>query len=191
MKLTVWTSRAAAIAILIAVLLVFQFIVGQPLIHSFVAHRESIARSQAILMKYQELNASRGAVGSRLRGLKVAQENEGRLLAGENAQLVGAKLQNRLKELLDANKATLGSMQLLTVREEEGFQRVSMAVVLKASIDALQSILYEVENQSPYFFVEKLELRQDRGFVRLEDSSDPTELQIRMEFYGYMLPESG
>src|SRR5262245_46505211 len=170
MNLSIWTSRAAAIVFLIAVLVAFQFIIGQPLIHSFVANRESIAQSQAILMKYQELNASRGEVGGRLRRLKVAQENEGRLLSGQNAQLVGAKLQNRLKQLLDANNATLGSMQLLTVREEEGFQRVSMAVVLKASIDALQSILYEIENQSPYFFVEKLELRQERGFVRMEDS---------------------
>jgi hypothetical protein len=191
MKLSTWASRTAAIVILIVALIAFQFIIGQPLIDSFIAHRESIAGSQATLMKYQELNASQGEVSSRLRRLKAAQENEGRLLTGENAQLVGAKLQNRLKELLDANNANLGSMQLLAVREEEGFQRVSMAVALKASIDSLQTILYEIENQSPYFFVEKLELRRDRGFVRTTDPAKENELQIRLEFYGYMLSESG
>jgi hypothetical protein len=191
MKLSTWASRTAAIIILIVALIGFQFMIGQPLIDSFMAHRESISDSQAVLKKYQELNASRGEVSSKLRRLREAQENEGRLLTGENAQLVGAKLQNRLKELLDANNASLGSMQLLGVREEEGFQRVSMAATLKASIEALQSILYEIENQSPYFFVEKLELRRDRAFVRTPDPVKENDLQIRLEFYGYMLPESG
>jgi hypothetical protein len=192
MRLSSWASRTAAIALLILALIAFQFFVGQPLINSFIAHRESIAGSEAMLRKYQELNASRGEVSSKLRRLKEAQENEGRLLTGDNAQLVGAKLQNRLKEVLDANNANLGSMQLLAVREEEGFQRVSMAVAFKASIDSLQSILYEIENQSPYFFVEKLELRRDRGFVqRVTDTAKENELQIRLEFYGYMLSELG
>ena len=56
-------------------------------------------------------------------------------------QLAGAKLQNRVKELVDASGASLGSMQLLPVREEEGYQRVSMAITLKATVKSLQSIL--------------------------------------------------
>lgn len=192
MKLSVWAGRTAAIALLIVALIAFQLFVSQPLIDSFIAHRESIAGSQAMLKKYQELNVSRGEVSGKLRRVMEAQENEKRLLTGDTAQLVGAKLQNRLKELLDANNANLGSMQLLTVREEKGFQRVSMAVSFKAPIDSLQSILYEIENQSPYFFVEKLELRrQDRGFMRrTTDPAKKDELQVRLEFYGYMLSES-
>jgi hypothetical protein len=81
-------------------------------------------------------------------------------------------------------------MQLLAVRQEEGFQRVSMAVALKAPIESLQSILYEIENQSPYFFIEKLELRRDRSFAQMADSEKESELQVRLEFYGYMPPEA-
>jgi hypothetical protein len=190
MKVSVWASRGAAIAILIAVIIAFYLTLGQPLIDSFIAHRESITQSQAILAKYQDLNASRAQINTRLKRLRTAQENEGRLLTGESAQLVGAKLQNRLKELVEANNANLGSMQLLAVRQEEGFQRVSMAVALKAPIESLQSILYEIENQSPYFFIEKLELRRDRSFAQMADSEKESELQVRLEFYGYMPPEA-
>jgi hypothetical protein len=189
MKVSVWASRGAAIAILIAVIIAFYLTLGQPLIDSFIAHRESITQSQAILAKYQDLNASRAQINTRLKRLRTAQENEGRLLTGESAQLVGAKLQNRLKELVEAN-TNLGSMQLLAVRQEEGFQRVSMAVALKAPIESLQSILYEIENQSPYFFIEKLELRRDRSFAQMADSEKESELQVRLEFYGYMPPEA-
>jgi hypothetical protein len=190
MKVSVWASRGAAIAILIAVIIAFYLTLGQPLIDSFIAHRESITQSQAILAKYQDLNASRAQINTRLKRLRTAQENEGRLLTGESAQLVGAKLQNRLKELVEANNANLGSMQLLAVRQEEGFQRVSMAVALKAPIESLQSILYEIENQSPYFFIEKLELRRDRSFAQMANSEKESELQVRLEFYGYMPPEA-
>jgi hypothetical protein len=190
MKVSVWASRGAAIAILIAVIIAFYITLGQPLIDSFIAHRESITQSQAILAKYQDLNASRAQINTRLKRLRTAQENEGRLLTGESAQLVGAKLQNRLKELVEANNANLGSMQLLAVRQEEGFQRVSMAVALKAPIESLQSILYEIENQSPYFFIEKLELRRDRSFAQMANSEKESELQVRLEFYGYMPPEA-
>jgi hypothetical protein len=54
----------------------------------------------------------------------------------------------------------------------------------------LQSILYEIENQSPYFFIEKLELRRDRSFAQMADSEKESELQVRLEFYGYMPPEA-
>lgn len=189
MTVSVWASRIAAFLILFAVAGFLQLTLGQPLIDSFMKHRESIAQSQEMLARYRQLNASRAKINSTLERLRTMQESEGRLLTGGSTQLIGAKLQNRLKELIEASHANLVSMQLLPVREDEGYQRVSMAVALKATIESVQSILYEIENQSPYFFIEKLELRKDRGYIAPVDSKDSNELQVRIEFYGYMPKE--
>jgi hypothetical protein len=186
MNVSKWVSRFAAISLLLAVVWVFQLLFVQPLIESFFTHRDSIAHSQETLARYRQLNTGRAKIDSTLKEVRTAQQNEGRLLTGGSAQLAGAKLQNRVKELVEASGASLGSMQLLPVREEEGYQRVSMAVTLKGTVASLQSILYEIENQSPYFFIEKLELRKDRGYVSDTDATDSDDLQVRIEFYGYM-----
>jgi general secretion pathway protein M len=188
MKLLAWASRFLALTILVILMGVLQVMVGQPLIDSFIEHRESISRSQERLARYRQLNASRAQMHGRLEKIQTAYESEGRLLSGGSPQLAGAELQNRIKYLIDANNAELGSTQLLPVREEEGFRRIVVAVAFTATTESLRSILYEIETQTPYLFVEKLELRKDRNFVaNASASQNADELRVRLEIYGYML----
>jgi len=189
MNVSKWVSRFAAIALLLALVWVCQLLFIRPLIEAFFTHRDSIAHSQETLVRYRQLNKAGTKIDAKLKEVRTAQQNEGRLLTGGSTQLAGAKLQNRVKELVDASGASLGSVQLLPVREEEGYQRVSMAITLKATVKSLQSILYEIESQSPYFFIEKLELRKDQGYVSDIDATDTDDLQVRIEFYGYMSSE--
>jgi hypothetical protein len=189
MSRSVWASRLLALLILILLLGALQLFMGQPLVDSFIETRESIAHSQQILEKYRQLNNSSDQMHGRLGEIQESYDSEGRLLDGGSVQLAGANLQNRLKYLIDANDAELGSMRLLPVREEEGFWRISMAVSFKATTESLQAILYELETQTPYLFVQKLELRKGRNLVNasalaLQDADD---LKVQLETYGYML----
>src|SRR6188472_2152841 len=118
MRLTGLASRLAAVAILIVVIVLLQVLLGQPLLDSFAEHRQSIASSQETLMRYRRLNTSQGQTNEALRKVKETQQNEERLLTDDSVQLVGASLQTRLKELIEANKGSLGSAQLLPVRQE-------------------------------------------------------------------------
>jgi general secretion pathway protein M len=185
MKLSTWASRSAALAILLGAGAAFCLLLVQPLIASFVEHRESIVRSQEMLAKYRELDSTRAQIDSSLQKLHAAQATEERLLKGGSAQLVGAKLQNRLKELVEENGGTLTSMQVIPVREEQGFQRISMAVTLTATIETLQHILYAIEDQSPYLFIEDLDLLTNRGFTEVSEEA-PRDLQVHFEVFGYM-----
>jgi len=187
MIITTWLSRLLALFILVAVIVLLQALTGQPLIDSFKEHRESIARSQEVLARYQKLNASRAQMHGRLDTVKAAYQSQGRLLSGDSSQLSGAGLQNRLKYLVDANNAELGSMQLLPVREEENFRRISVAISFTATTESLQAILYEIETQTPYLFVEKLELRKNRTLRNASSFQNEDELKVRLEVYGYML----
>jgi general secretion pathway protein M len=143
-----------------------------------------------MLAKYQRLDASRSKIDANLQELRSAQESEARVLKGGSTQLVGAELQNHLKGLIESHNANLVSMQVLPVREEQRFQRISMAVTLRATINALQPILFAIEDQSPYLFVEDLELRSNRGFIA-ESEEQALELQVQFVVFGYMAIGTG
>jgi hypothetical protein len=65
-----------------------------------------------------------------------------------------------------------------------------MAVTLRSTIESLQSILYEVETHSPYFFIEKLELRKGTGYSYMGETGDEDSFQVTFELYGYMPGEA-
>jgi general secretion pathway protein M len=189
-KASLFARKAAAIAILMLIAGAVWLVLIRPLIDSFMTYRESIAQSQEMLAKYQRLDASRSKIDANLQELRSAQESEARVLKGGSTQLVGAELQNHLKGLIESHNANLVSMQVLPVREEQRFQRISMAVTLRATINALQPILFAIEDQSPYLFVEDLELRSNRGFIA-ESEEQALELQVQFVVFGYMAIGTG
>jgi general secretion pathway protein M len=189
-KASLFARKAAAIAILMLIAGAVWLVLIRPLIDSFMTYRESIAQSQEMLAKYQRLDASRSKIDANLQELRSAQESEARVLKGGSTQLVGAELQNHLKGLIESHNANLVSMQVLPVREEQRFQRISMAVTLRATINALQPILFAIEDQSPYLFVEDLELRSNRGFIA-ESEEQELELQVQFVVFGYMAIGTG
>ena len=186
MQLSGWMGRSAAVAILIVICAAAWFMLAQPLILSFFEHRESIARSQEMLAKYRALVSTTKDIDLGLRKLHAAQQSEDRLLKGASTQLVGAMLQNRLKEIIDVNKGSLTSIQVLPGRDEEGFKRIPLAVTLTASVESLQKILYMIEDESPYLFIENLELQSNRGMMEVSEEQGSPDLQVHFEVFGYM-----
>lgn len=186
MKVSVWISRFAAIAIVIAIAGALWLLLALPFINSFMDHRESIAQSQEMLAKYRQLDVSRAQIDTKLQQLHNDQQTEGRLLTGGSVQLVGAKLQNSLKETIEANKGNLVSMQMLPPRDEDGFRRLTLGVNLSANMESLQQILYAIEDQSPYLFIEDMELRTSGA---VDDTTNP-EIQVEFEVFGYMPVEA-
>jgi len=186
MNLSTLANRSGALAILLAIIAAAWLLAVQPLIVSFFEHRESISRSWDMLARYQGLASTRSQLDSTLQKLHAAQKTEDRLLTGGSAQLVGAKLQNNLKEVIESNGSSLTSMQILPTREEEGFQRISISVSLTATIESLQEILYKIENQDPYLFIENLEVRTNRGLFQGNSDENSRDLQVHFDVYGYM-----
>ena len=186
MQLSGWMGRSVAVAILIGIGAAAWFMLAEPLIASFFEHRESIARSQEMLVKYKALVSTSKDIDLGLRKLHTAQQNEDRLLKGASTQLVGAMLQNRLKEIIDVNKGSLTSIQVLPVRDEEGFKRIPLAVTLTSSVESLQKIVYMIEDESPYLFIENLELQSNRGMMEVSEEQGSPDLQVHFEVFGYM-----
>ena len=188
MNLSASASRSAALAILVGMGAVIWMTLMQPLITSFFDHRTSILRSQEMLTRYRGLASTRSQIDYSLRKLHAAQATQDQLLTGGSTQLAGAKLQNSLKESVEMNGGALTSMQLLPVRDEEGFQRISIAVTLTATIESLQKLIYAIEEQKPYLFIENLELQANEGFMQAatDNEGEARTLQVHFEVYGYM-----
>ena len=178
-----WLSRGGALLVLFALVGVAWSSVAQPLISTILAHRDSIVHSQELLAKYEELNGARAKLDAELRAMRADQKSEGRLLSGSSAQLVGAELQNRIKEMIAGQNASLSSMQTLPVKEESGFQKISIGVTLKADLGALQSLLYTIESQQPYLFIEDLDVQTSAAFANSEKSD---QLEIHFDVFGYL-----
>jgi general secretion pathway protein M len=191
MNVPTLAGRSAALAILLGIIAAAWLLAVQPLIVSFFEHRESIGRSWDMLARYKGLASTRSQLDSSLEKLHAAQKTEDRLLTGGSAQLVGAKLQNSLKEVIESNGSALTSMQILPAREEEGFKRVSISVSLTATIESLQQILYAIENRNPYLFIENLEVRTNRGSFQRGGEEDSRNLQVHFDVYGYMATQKG
>jgi general secretion pathway protein M len=184
MKMTALIRRVAALGILLGLVLGFWVLLPQQLIDAFLAHRDSIAHSQELLARYQRIEASRANLDSDLKQLQDTEETEGRLLTGASTQLAGAELQTKLKALIKSNHASLTSMQVLPVRDEHEFKRVSISVTLSARLKTLVPILFSIETQHPYLFIEDLELRKTPGLVKVSDTTD--DLQVKLTVVGYM-----
>jgi hypothetical protein len=185
MRLSPFMSRCAALLMLGGAILLLWLVLLQPFVDSWIAHRESIGDSLATLAKYKQLNSSRAAVYQNLQQLRLAQKSESRLLTGGSSQLAGAKLQNHIKEIVDSQKGTLISVQTLPVQDEEGFQKISIIVVLNTNLDSLMTILYDIEYQTPYLFVDGLDIRRNAGVMASASEGSDT-LQVQFEIYGYM-----
>jgi Type II secretion system (T2SS), protein M subtype b len=186
MNLSKSAGRVVAVAILIGLFAGLWLMLAQPLIGSIFEHRESIAHSQEMLAKYRRLAATKTDIDASLQKLHAAQQSEDRLLSGASTQLVGAKLQNSLKGVVEASGGALTSIQMLPAVEDGGFQRIAMAITLTATINSLQKIIYTIENQNPYLFIEDLSIQANQGFIQASDESEPQALQVHFEVYGYM-----
>jgi general secretion pathway protein M len=91
-----------------------------------------------------------------------------------------------LKEVIESDGGELTSMQLLPARDEEGFQRVAIAITLSTTIASLQQILYAIEGQSPYLFIEDIEVTADQAIAEDSQSPENRNLQVHLEVFGYM-----
>jgi len=158
-------SRAAAIALLVALATGLYLVVASPL---YAAYQESIARigaRQQTLGRYrqaQRQEASLQAAADRVRGSK---ERRAVLLPPSSDSAAAAEVQKRTEAILATAKARLVSVQTLPVTDVEMLRRVGIRIRFSSGINALRSILYALEFGALSFQLDNLTIsaRTSRG----------------------------
>ncbi|MEE8622980.1 MAG: type II secretion system protein GspM [Alphaproteobacteria bacterium] len=179
-------SRSLAVAILVAALAALWVLLVAPVTEKFEGYGRSISHSRELLVRHLQIAAQRARLETELEELRRAQSSTGRFLEGGGIELVAAEAQNKVKNLIDANGATLKSTQILPAQEKDNFRKLTIRVTMSADTEALQKIFHALETANPYLFLDNIDIRARRRRARRGRSVSQGELQIRFDLYGYM-----
>lgn len=106
-------------------------------------------------------------------------------IRAETEALATAAIQQRLTRLAELNGAHLLTVEDLPARPGDGGLRIALRADIAATTDRLAALLYDLEADRPYLFVEALDIRSRSSGSRNEQ---PQPLSVRLEVAGYMLP---
>lgn len=178
-------SRSAALAILVVGVLV---VVGIVITPTYLLHRRYdrvLVDFKERLSQYQKLAAQHPEYARALEALKT--KNGRRFyLKATAVNLAGAEVQELVRTTVEGHGGRLGSIQIGQPRESGGHRVIPVSVQLTANTPSLQRILYAIETQSPYLFVDNVALRATvfRGF-RPNPGVEP-EINIQLDVSGVM-----
>jgi general secretion pathway protein M len=121
-------SKATALALLVAAILVIYFGVLAPLLSISSGYAERIEESEFKLQKLRKIAAEKDYWLARLEEIKQQGQTEGRLISRDTAALASADLQTLIKEAVNRVGGELTSTQVIPERKEEQFTRVAVKV---------------------------------------------------------------
>jgi general secretion pathway protein M len=181
-------SRAAAIGILVALIVLCYLLVAYPLLNLGQEYRETVADLQFKLRHLQQVAGGKGELTRRLDKIKtLAQKNEA-FLPTKTASLASADLQSRIKQAISEAGGELSSTQVIPERNEENAVRVGVKVRMTGSTPMLREILHSFESGKPYLFIENLNIRPIRMPRNPRDKNAVVEDRLSADFdvIGYM-----
>ena len=191
MLTTPWISRLVALLLLFVVMAAAYVFVIDPLIAAYAKTSEAIADTRAYLERVERLAAMRPSLAKQVAELDHRGGSQGYYLSGGTDALAAAALQDRLKQVIDANGATLRSIQPLAGMDEQSFRRVTVRVQMTATTESLFHIVYMLEAGTPLVFIANIGI-QNRMMRRTTISADGSELTqepiltVGFDLYGYL-----
>ena len=158
------------------------------------AYRSTNEASQEVLeqlARYEHISKTNPNRKAELEKLAKQQSRSGVYLAGDTDALAAAGLQEDVGAKIEKNGGKLRSIQILPVKTDGDFKRVSVRVQLTATLGSFARILYALESGKPYVFIDNLDVKNRRGRKAKKGTEEDPELVIRFDLYGYLRPELG
>jgi general secretion pathway protein M len=175
-------SRIAALAILAALLALPLHFGLLPLMQSYRDLSQDLNQKRVLLSRFNTELAGRGLLEQELEEAQESQVIDTIYLRGASEAAAAADLQERLGALAEANRAELRSVQALPAVEQAGLQRLTLRIVMSATTAELFQVLYTLEAEKPYVFIENIMLKVHSREVS-EESGD---LLVRFDLHGYL-----
>jgi len=185
-KLNPRQRRLLALAILVLALGAVFSLSVLPVLLSNQHYRNSIDGLESRLQQLQRAAAIGDSLQPQYEQLKRWQTTGAQYLKSNSAALAAAELQRLVKRIVVAKNAEVVSTQILTTRQEEGFDRVSLKVRIRGELQNVVQAFYVIETGEPFVFLDNVSVRASRGRrVRGQVAALQT-LDIDMELIGYM-----
>lgn len=178
--------RILAVLLLFLVLAVVVRVVVLPIWSGFLSNRDAIAQSEDNIARYSRLSTQIGALQSVVGELEQTDDLDRYVLVQESEPLAAAALQARMKSVVNSSGGTLTSTQVLPTETEQGFKRIIVNVRMAVSTNALQRVLYELENNLPYLLTDDIVILSRGARKRRRTTQGVDLLDVRFNLYGYM-----
>ena len=183
-------SRRLAVGLLVAAVLAVVAIVALPI---WLLHRQydvALADNASKYDRYRRIAATRPDLSKQLEAMRAKDTRKFFLRSGATA-FTAAEAQEAVRALVEQSGGRLITMQAPTSREEGGrYRQVTANVQLTANIFALRKILHAIENNTPYLFIENLQVRtQVPPNHRPQPGIEP-EMFVSFDVSGYALTGS-
>lgn len=185
-----WTSRAAALGLVLLLLLLFYGVVIGPLIQAFSDVNQAVAEGSEQLARYRQIAGQRQVLEARFAEIAARQAASGVYLPGDTDALAAARLQEIVNSTVETSGGQVRSVQILPTKEDGDFRRVGVRIQLTGTISAVARILHTFEAGETFLFVDNLDI-SNRMTRRGPDGAggvDP-DLVIRLDLQGYVRPE--
>ncbi len=190
-ELPAWLSRLTAVLLLVGLIAFAVFGVALPVMTAYDETEGSLAHTRELLARYEQASSRKSALAARLAELGDRQAQTGIYIKGATDAVAAADLQERIKSAIASTGGELKSTQILTVRDEGEFQRVTLRVAMTGRIVNLYRLLYALEGGRPYLFVDNLDVKARRSRRKKEEAAADPKLTIRFDLFGYLKPEIG
>ena len=185
-KLNPQQRRLLALAILVLALGAVFSVSVLPVLLANQHYRDTIDGLESRLQQLQRAAAIGDTLQPQYEQLKRWRSSDAHYLKSNSAALAAAELQRLVKRIIVAKNAEVVSTQILTTRQEEGFDRVSLKVRIRGELENIVQAFHVLETGEPFVFLENVSVRASRGRrVRGQVATLQT-LDIDMELIGYM-----
>lgn len=187
--------RMLAVLILAAVLAVVWNVVVRPVAALFAARGATIEQLEKRLIGHRRMAAASPQLRAALNKARVDGARTNWVFEGSSVEIVGARLQDRIRTVVSEAGARLKSLELLPPKSEGSWRRVMVRVTLIADSIGFAKIVHALESRAPFVFLDDVQLRAQRRprdrrprRVQVAARADPGNpgLRIRIDAYGYM-----
>jgi len=175
------------ISVLLIYLLCFHWFILRHLEYS-----EEISGLSEQLGRFQRVASQRGFYDERLQTLENRKSDENLFLEGDDFNEAAAGMSERLSQMISTqadDSCQIVSRQPVRPRVQERFQKVTVNVRMRCSIDDLEKVLYALETGVPMVIADEVTIIKPRVRRRSRNDEAPrpqTALDIRFNMSGYL-----
>lgn len=157
--------------------------------HLEIAERMADLREQE--MRYRRTASERPQVQERLDEVRRFEAGNPAFLAETDFDSAAAGLTQRLKQIVGEHARDAQSCQIIMNQysrptEKELFERASIRVRLRCSLEEFAPILYDLESGSPMLFVDELQVWKQTGYRAPGSNQVTSYLDVQFTLSGYM-----
>ena len=185
-----WKGRILAVLLLCGVIIALASLTLAPLRAVNARYQNEITDLQARLTALHRSAAMGAQLGPQLERLERVQTSDVHYLRSSSEALAAAEMQALVKQIILPKGGQILSTQQVPSEQDRFFTRVALKVRMKANLDTLVGIFYEMETRSPYLFVNNLTIRGQslpRRFTRNRNQSGAwPAMDVDFELVAYM-----